>query len=128
MFSIGKPDRPAVGSMAAGIQLCDSDWSTAGDGHPIDGVAKFRSEENCAIATPASAAKLVRVANGKRAAAIDLYGLELAVSGKADEVRIWRPERGPGVLGARQRMGFERIQRAHPQHGGAFCLGGDKSQ
>src|SRR5438094_9915535 len=97
--------------------MSDGGWFSARGRHAINILAKIRSEKDSAVGSPASAAEPAGIAYRKWASTVDVYGLELAVSGKTDGARVGRPEGSPGILRARERMALERIQRAHPQQG-----------
>src|SRR5450759_1262329 len=127
MLSIGQEEGPAMRSMVF-IQPGEVRWGAPAGGHAVQTVAKAGRKDDGASASPASTAKGAGITHSDRPPAVHVNRFELAIGGKANEARVRRPEGAPGMLGAWQGSGVERIQRTHPQHGHAISSGSDKSE
>ena len=125
--SVGQDLREAMGRLAAlRVERRDRYGGPARRRHAEDRIGRGGREEDRPVAGPrASAARCRRAEHlGRAAVRVDLP--ELPAGEEAEEAAVGRPEGERRVLGPRERLGREGVERPDPEHRSAVAGPGDE--
>lgn len=116
MAPVRKKVRPSVTGLASRrVESRHRRRSAAGARNSIERTIRKGREKDRTVLTPGTTAAARRIADRLRRASGGVDPLQLPIGEEADEAAVGRPEREGGILGPRERLEGERIERTDPE-------------